>query len=184
MVLHHIIRASSFKNESNSGLYRKDDSCIPSHGLCYLTTGVSSSMYYGFWLFQGRWWSCWSKEVPWGILQTKMCEATTRISGKIECCDFIWMCNMFWRSALFFKIVLTDTSSFFFFGSQACVKRIQGDDSGHKHCTGQYFDYWHCVDKCVSSWSMLFLFTSSRTIWYWDEIGFWIFRLHQSCLQN
>ncbi|KAG2323849.1 hypothetical protein Bca52824_006577 [Brassica carinata] len=34
---------------------------------------------------------------------------------------------------------------------QACVKRIQGDESGHKHCTGQYFDYWQCVDKCVSS---------------------------------
>ncbi|XP_024011031.1 cytochrome b-c1 complex subunit 6 [Eutrema salsugineum] len=32
---------------------------------------------------------------------------------------------------------------------QACVKRIQDDESGHKHCTGQYFDYWHCVDKCV-----------------------------------
>ncbi|BBG96067.1 hypothetical protein Prudu_004770, partial [Prunus dulcis] len=31
---------------------------------------------------------------------------------------------------------------------QACVKRIQGDESGHKHCTGQYFDYWSCVDKC------------------------------------
>ena len=33
---------------------------------------------------------------------------------------------------------------------QACVKRVEGDDSGHKHCTGQYFDYWFCVDKCVS----------------------------------
>lgn len=33
---------------------------------------------------------------------------------------------------------------------QACVKRIHGDDSGQKHCTGQYFDYWYCVDKCVS----------------------------------
>ncbi|KFK33331.1 hypothetical protein AALP_AA5G000400 [Arabis alpina] len=32
---------------------------------------------------------------------------------------------------------------------QACVKRIQDDESGQKHCTGQYFDYWHCVDKCV-----------------------------------
>ncbi|PPR81848.1 hypothetical protein GOBAR_AA38865 [Gossypium barbadense] len=31
---------------------------------------------------------------------------------------------------------------------KACVKRIQGDESGHKHCTGQYFDYWSCVDKC------------------------------------
>ncbi|WJX26276.1 hypothetical protein P8452_15221 [Trifolium repens] len=33
---------------------------------------------------------------------------------------------------------------------QACIKRIQGDDSGQKHCTGQYFDYWYCVDKCVA----------------------------------
>ncbi|KAL8155970.1 cytochrome b-c1 complex subunit 6-1, mitochondrial-like [Apium graveolens] len=36
------------------------------------------------------------------------------------------------------------------FEYQACVKRIQGDETGHKHCTGQYFDYWHCVDKCVA----------------------------------
>ncbi|KAL5720992.1 Cytochrome b-c1 complex subunit 6-1 [Ranunculus cassubicifolius] len=34
---------------------------------------------------------------------------------------------------------------------QSCVKRIQGDESGHKHCTGQYFDYWSCVDKCVAT---------------------------------
>ena len=47
---------------------------------------------------------------------------------------------------------------FFFCGSQACVKRIQGDESGHKHCTGQYFDYWHCIDKCVSSSSSGFPF--------------------------
>ncbi|XP_004308600.1 PREDICTED: cytochrome b-c1 complex subunit 6-like [Fragaria vesca subsp. vesca] len=33
---------------------------------------------------------------------------------------------------------------------QACVKRIEGDDSGYKHCTGQYFDYISCVDKCVA----------------------------------
>ncbi|XP_022762934.1 cytochrome b-c1 complex subunit 6-like [Durio zibethinus] len=33
---------------------------------------------------------------------------------------------------------------------EACVKRIQGDESGHKHCTGQYFDYWSCIDKCVA----------------------------------
>ncbi|KHF98934.1 Cytochrome b-c1 complex subunit 6 [Gossypium arboreum] len=33
---------------------------------------------------------------------------------------------------------------------EACVKRIQGDESGNKHCTGQYFDYWSCVDKCVA----------------------------------
>ncbi|GLT96899.1 hypothetical protein SLE2022_144900 [Rubroshorea leprosula] len=34
---------------------------------------------------------------------------------------------------------------------QACVKRIQGDETGHKHCTGQYFDYWSCIDKCVAT---------------------------------
>ncbi|KAH7836061.1 hypothetical protein Vadar_032372 [Vaccinium darrowii] len=31
-----------------------------------------------------------------------------------------------------------------------CVKRIEGDESGHKHCTGQYFDLWGCIDKCVA----------------------------------
>ncbi|XP_058191861.1 cytochrome b-c1 complex subunit 6-1, mitochondrial [Rhododendron vialii] len=31
-----------------------------------------------------------------------------------------------------------------------CVERIQGDESGHKHCTGQYFDFWGCIDKCVA----------------------------------
>ncbi|XP_038698902.1 cytochrome b-c1 complex subunit 6-like [Tripterygium wilfordii] len=33
---------------------------------------------------------------------------------------------------------------------QACVKRIEDDDTGSKHCTGQYFDYMFCVDKCVA----------------------------------
>ncbi|KAH7287957.1 hypothetical protein KP509_31G005000 [Ceratopteris richardii] len=33
---------------------------------------------------------------------------------------------------------------------QACVKRIEGDETGHKHCTGQYFDYWACIDKHVA----------------------------------
>ncbi|XP_039772726.1 cytochrome b-c1 complex subunit 6-1, mitochondrial-like [Panicum virgatum] len=31
-----------------------------------------------------------------------------------------------------------------------CVKRVENDDTGHKHCTGQYFDYWSCIDKCVA----------------------------------
>ncbi|KAJ3675140.1 hypothetical protein LUZ60_004182 [Juncus effusus] len=31
-----------------------------------------------------------------------------------------------------------------------CVKRVENDETGHKHCTGQYFDYWRCVDKCVA----------------------------------
>ncbi|CAN6374203.1 unnamed protein product, partial [Urochloa humidicola] len=33
---------------------------------------------------------------------------------------------------------------------EKCVKRVENDDTGHKHCTGQYFDYWSCVDKCVA----------------------------------
>ncbi|KAI3770278.1 hypothetical protein L6452_01405 [Arctium lappa] len=33
---------------------------------------------------------------------------------------------------------------------QACVKRVEGDDTGEKHCTGQYFDYWHCIDRAVA----------------------------------
>lgn len=40
---------------------------------------------------------------------------------------------------------------------QACTRRIEGDESGTKHCTGQYFDYWHCIDKCVSYISQLTL---------------------------
>jgi len=32
---------------------------------------------------------------------------------------------------------------------QKCVKRVESDETGHKHCTGQYFDYWSCIDKCV-----------------------------------
>lgn len=34
---------------------------------------------------------------------------------------------------------------------QKCVKRVEKDDTGQKHCTGQYFDYWSCIDKCVST---------------------------------
>ncbi|CAD5169317.1 unnamed protein product [Musa acuminata subsp. malaccensis] len=30
-----------------------------------------------------------------------------------------------------------------------CVERIKEDETGHKHCTGQYFDYWMCIDNCV-----------------------------------
>ncbi|KAJ7540820.1 hypothetical protein O6H91_10G032400 [Diphasiastrum complanatum] len=34
---------------------------------------------------------------------------------------------------------------------QACVKRVEEDTSGHKHCTGQYFDYWGCIDKFAAN---------------------------------
>lgn len=31
---------------------------------------------------------------------------------------------------------------------QACSKRIEG--KADAHCTGQFFDMWHCIDKCVA----------------------------------
>ncbi|EFJ28000.1 hypothetical protein SELMODRAFT_69978, partial [Selaginella moellendorffii] len=37
-----------------------------------------------------------------------------------------------------------------FLAYQACCKRIEDDDTGSKHCTGQYLDFWNCIDKCVS----------------------------------
>ncbi|KAL4423424.1 hypothetical protein ABPG77_010002 [Micractinium sp. CCAP 211/92] len=33
---------------------------------------------------------------------------------------------------------------------QACAERVEKDESGEAHCTGQYFDYWHCIDKCAA----------------------------------
>jgi ubiquinol-cytochrome c reductase subunit 6 len=33
---------------------------------------------------------------------------------------------------------------------EECAKRIAEDTTGEAHCTGQYFDYWHCIDKCAS----------------------------------
>jgi len=33
---------------------------------------------------------------------------------------------------------------------QACQERIAGDTTGEAHCTGQYFDYWQCIDHCVA----------------------------------
>lgn len=32
---------------------------------------------------------------------------------------------------------------------EECVKRIEGDETGDKHCTGYYFDYWTCNHHCV-----------------------------------
>ncbi|PNH01742.1 Cytochrome b-c1 complex subunit 6, partial [Tetrabaena socialis] len=33
---------------------------------------------------------------------------------------------------------------------KACAERIKSDTTGQAHCSGQYFDFWHCVDHCVS----------------------------------
>ncbi len=44
---------------------------------------------------------------------------------------------------------------------QACEKRVEEEEGGdQKHCTGQYFDYWGCVDKCVSSFFLSNIFYS------------------------
>ncbi|KAJ9511761.1 hypothetical protein QJQ45_022634, partial [Haematococcus lacustris] len=34
---------------------------------------------------------------------------------------------------------------------KACAERIKSDTTGQAHCSGQYFDFWHCVDHCHSS---------------------------------
>eukprot|EP00184_Porphyridium_aerugineum_P004610 CAMPEP_0184696510 /NCGR_PEP_ID=MMETSP0313-20130426/3773_1 /TAXON_ID=2792 /ORGANISM="Porphyridium aerugineum, Strain SAG 1380-2" /LENGTH=67 /DNA_ID=CAMNT_0027155141 /DNA_START=173 /DNA_END=376 /DNA_ORIENTATION=- len=32
---------------------------------------------------------------------------------------------------------------------EKCKERISKDTTGEAHCTGQYFDFWACVDKCA-----------------------------------
>lgn len=45
---------------------------------------------------------------------------------------------------------------------QKCAKRVESDTTGEAHCTGQYFDYWKCVDKCVRFSLLAFLPCSRR----------------------
>lgn len=32
---------------------------------------------------------------------------------------------------------------------KACQERVAKDTTGEAHCTGQYLDFWKCVDRCV-----------------------------------
>ncbi|OUS46817.1 ubiquinol-cytochrome C reductase hinge domain-containing protein, partial [Ostreococcus tauri] len=32
---------------------------------------------------------------------------------------------------------------------EACATRIESDETGEAHCTGQYFDMYKCVDECA-----------------------------------
>ncbi|GAQ81258.1 ubiquinol-cytochrome c reductase subunit 6 [Klebsormidium nitens] len=32
-----------------------------------------------------------------------------------------------------------------------CKERVEKDTTGEKHCTGQYFDFWSCIDKCAAN---------------------------------
>jgi hypothetical protein len=61
---------------------------------------------------------------------------------------------LYWHAIgwMFFSlsICFATSSMIMFHLLQACVKRVEGDDTSQKHCTGQYFDYWFCIDKCVS----------------------------------
>jgi len=40
---------------------------------------------------------------------------------------------------------------------EKCLERMKKDTTGEAHCTGQYLDFWHCLDKCSASkiWSRL-----------------------------
>ncbi len=36
---------------------------------------------------------------------------------------------------------------------------MEEEEGDQKHCIGQFFNYWGCVDKCVSSFSSnIFIF--------------------------
>lgn len=36
---------------------------------------------------------------------------------------------------------------------EACIKRVAASGDEEAHCTGQYLDFWKCVDACVRSHS-------------------------------
>lgn len=38
---------------------------------------------------------------------------------------------------------------------EACIARVKNDKTGEAHCSGQYLDFWKCIDKCVSFISLL-----------------------------
>jgi hypothetical protein len=40
-------------------------------------------------------------------------------------------------------------------GVQKCAKRVETDETGEAHCTGQFFDFWKCQDACVSTHMLL-----------------------------
>ena len=41
---------------------------------------------------------------------------------------------------------------------EACGKRIEADNDGGKaHCEPQFFEYLHCVDKCVCVYIFILL---------------------------
>jgi len=97
---------------------------------------------------------------------------------------------LYWHAIgwMFFSlsICFATSSMIMFHLLQACVKRVEGDDSGQKHCTGQYFDYWFCIDKCVS-FSFHFVMLSCIIIGlvHMQNSTFWnMHRLHQSYSLN
>ncbi|PWA86017.1 cytochrome b-c1 complex, subunit 6 [Artemisia annua] len=63
------------------------------------------------------------------------------------------------------QAVRLQVKSLFYNYLKGCVKRVQADETGHKHCTGQYFDYWQCVDKChLTTYEMRFKTPYVRTM--------------------
>jgi ubiquinol-cytochrome c reductase subunit 6 len=44
---------------------------------------------------------------------------------------------------------------------EACTQRIKNDTTGEAQCSGQYFEYWHCVDALVLPPSLLILLASA-----------------------
>lgn len=41
------------------------------------------------------------------------------------------------------------TCSKFWGEYEACITRVEKDTTGEAHCSGQYLDFWKCIDKCA-----------------------------------
>eukprot|EP00924_Labyrinthula_sp_SR-Ha-C_P000737 maker-scaffold_7-snap-gene-2.18-mRNA-1 protein AED:0.35 eAED:0.35 QI:159/1/1/1/1/1/3/121/68 len=33
---------------------------------------------------------------------------------------------------------------------EACAERVRKSNNPEAHCSGQYFDFYHCIDKCAA----------------------------------
>lgn len=97
------------------------------------------------------------------------------------------LCDYLLRNYLALCIIVLQIAMCVLKFMQACVERIKGDETGHKHCTGQYFDYWKCVDNCVSIQVFvlfcILLLEQSRKCES-AKVSFSIHRLHWSFLSN
>ena len=97
----------------------------------------------------------WEEGVMWNLCRgaSLFCPVSLSMKWPRLWSNFIcWLpyyCHLWFSSPCISLSWCTILKIIFWIG-QACVKRVEDDETGTKHCTGQFFDYWGCVDKCVS----------------------------------